>query len=282
MATRKITNKKELPHNAKVLHPDGKWRDKKGRITKRPIDEPSYKYDGKHYRKYSPPAPKSKKSKKPKKAKKQEPAVITESIPQRLWKPKTLGELLGKRNLRYDSQDVAAAIQEATARDIENRMLLASRALEALGIPTDVKISVSPDLTINTELAIHIQGVSIREIFELMKENLTFPPTVWGSLGFRFAELGDKIRGSFPVVSARTGDIVASKKNKLDAYQVQSGYMQKDTALRNIWRFAESFIFKIYSKDNEDKNRPVEIFVRMHWNPFMDDDGKPLAPTRQE
>lgn len=311
MARKKIYDKLELEWNAIILYPDGRWRTTRGRNSKPPLDEPTYKYNGEYYIKYKarPVKEKKKKKKKAKRPTKAEmaklklenkdlkealarekvkpwersPAEISERIADRLFRPLTLIQLLGQRNNIHDSIAVAEAIQEAEAKGLENRMTLAQDEMTNIGLGADWKLNASPDCTINAEFVLYVKGgISIRDHLDLLAKHLKIPPAIWGSVGFRYKELGESIRDNYITVSRRTGDtVLSSEKDRMGALQLQSSYIRSDRGARNIWKFAEKFLGKIYAHD-EGKNRPVEIFIRFHWNPYVDDNGVPYAPTRQE
>jgi hypothetical protein len=289
---KKITNKKELPSNAKILHPDKKWRDKKGRLTKRPIDEPTYKYDGRHYTEFKRKPKKKKKPKPP-----PIPEVITQPTRQRLYRPVTLAQVLDKRNLRF-SEDISRGMQKAMADDVERRLNVYHDELKEMGanrgidLDVDVKISEGgpQDLTVNAEIVVYLHpGISIREILETFSLKIygdkalerMVPPTAYASIGYRYATINDRLRENyFPVISA-DGEIVERKRSIRDVYQAQTGYVISERGMTSIWKLAEEFLESMYDLQGPE-NPPTEVFVRIHWNPYVDENGKPFVPTRQK
>lgn len=300
---------RELPYNAKIYYPSSnQWRDKQGHRTKAPIDEPTFRSEGGYYTKYRPKAGTTKPKKKPvkkaaakakkkpakkkavkKKSKpkskpeKPRPTTVEETIAQRLKRPEPLIRLMERRRLMPYGEDLAAAFQESMHRQIEKSMQELEDKLRRMGISAGYLVSSSRrDFVINAELSAEITGaIPVLGLLDFIRKNTIFPATSYGAVGFRFSDVDQDVIGSFEIVSLVTGDVMSRDNDEPNAYQIFLSYNQDQYALQHVWKEAEEVLRKIYRREKDKHHRPTEIVIRMHWNPYKDENGKPFAPAHR-
>lgn len=276
-ATKKVTKKKattkkvrRLPENARVYHTDGRWRDKDDNLVDPPGREPAYRANSDGT--FTPFRPREKHKKT-----KQAPRAFPKPIPQASLRTASIAKVIGERKMYHDP-GIAAVIQEASFKELKNRLLIAHQRMAEHDVTAYPKISENRDFTIDSELAVEIDGITPAEAITLVRTYFKVPPGMYVSIGWRWENVPDMIQQSFPLFNTATNEVV-ERKSKNALYQLQTSYSKVDRRVRGVYDLAEKTLGKVFRKARESGDRldaPRELYIRVHWNPYD------LEPSREE
>jgi hypothetical protein len=187
-----------------------------------------------------------------------------------------------KRLLRY-GRDIAEAIAEGMRQEMERRLAALEIKLRERGIESgSIVVRSASDMVVNGQLTAKVSDESsVLGVMHFMQNNFRFVAAAWGAVGFSFPEVERDLQGSFDMVSLVTGDVVAEARGDNTAHFIFTSYQMDQSGQRRLWNGAEEMLKRIYEREKETHRKPADVLIRLHWNPYQDENSLPYRPDHR-